>query len=93
MHIFSREPGFSKPYIVQIITNLGLSNVLHKEIMDALESITIDLNNNVGFGEDILSDTALSFRLLRQHGYNISQGSVIFLVKLKFNFVSNSCFV
>lgn len=73
MHIFSREPGFSKPYIVETITNLGLSNVLHKEIMDALESITIDLNNNVGFEEDILSDTALSFRLLRQYGYNISQ--------------------
>lgn len=83
MHILSRVPKLSKLHIVETMTKLGLSNVLHKEIKDALDSIASKLNNDAGLFEDDLLDTALSFRLLRQQGYNVPQGHP--LITFKFN--------
>ncbi|XP_056689745.1 (E,E)-alpha-farnesene synthase isoform X3 [Spinacia oleracea] len=75
--VLSEVPELSKPHIVETIRKLGLSNVFHTEIMDALDSIVSNLNaNNVDFEEDIL-DTSLSFRLLRQHGYHASEDMFI----------------
>lgn len=73
MHFFSRAPELSKPHIVETITKLCLSNVLHNEVKDALASVVSNLNkHNAVFEEGILG-ASLCFRLLRQHGYNISQ--------------------
>ncbi|XP_021726260.1 alpha-farnesene synthase-like [Chenopodium quinoa] len=75
MHMLSEAPELSKPHIVETIRKLGLSNALHMEIMDTLDSMVSNLNNNNNnacFEQNILG-TSLSFRLLRQHGYNVSQ--------------------
>ena len=62
--------------LIDILQRLGLSHHFEGEMKRILE----DLYNNDQSGDtwrkENLYATALKFRLLRQHGYNISQGNL-----------------
>ncbi|XP_074298487.1 alpha-farnesene synthase-like [Silene latifolia] len=72
MHSLSEETELSKLHIVDSISKLGLSSLFTKYTKDVLDFIASNTNMTSVSKEDILK-TALSFRLLRQHGYNVSQ--------------------
>ena len=57
--------------IIDAVQRLGVSYHFEKEIEDALETIYHD-NNDV---ENDLYTTALRFRLLREHGFDVSCGN------------------
>ncbi|TXG47244.1 hypothetical protein EZV62_026538 [Acer yangbiense] len=66
----------AKLELIDTIRKLGLSNLFEDEIREALDTIVSMENiieNLCGEEEDLLYVTALYFRLLRQHGYEISQ--------------------
>ncbi|XP_074307587.1 (E,E)-alpha-farnesene synthase-like [Silene latifolia] len=81
----SEELELSRLHITDSISKLGLSNVLPKLMKDALDSIASNPNDTAGFNEDI-QKTALRFRLLRQHGYNVSQDVFIGFIDEKVPF-------
>ncbi|XP_019167988.1 PREDICTED: vetispiradiene synthase 3-like [Ipomoea nil] len=56
---------------IDIIERIGISYHFHSEIDEILKEI---YNANLKFHGDDLCTCALMFRLLRQHGYNISSG-------------------
>ncbi|XP_074305140.1 alpha-farnesene synthase-like [Silene latifolia] len=72
MHSLSEEPELSMLHIIDSISKLGLSSLFTKFIKDALDCISSNTNKMSASKEDIRK-TALSFRLLRQYGYNVSQ--------------------
>lgn len=72
MHLFSQVSELSKLHIVDNILKLGLSSLFNKEIKDVLDGSNSNLNSPAAFEDDDVRSTALSFRLLRQHGYNVS---------------------
>ncbi|KAK1556255.1 hypothetical protein Q3G72_001561 [Acer saccharum] len=64
----------SKLELIDSLMKLGLSNLFEEEIREALDTIASmkNIENLCGVEEDLLYATALYFRLLRQHGYEIS---------------------
>ncbi|KAL8136782.1 hypothetical protein V2J09_002783 [Rumex salicifolius] len=74
IRVFDKETDVSKLQIIDDINKLGLNALVEKELMEALDLIQSGLNtNNPPFINNIES-VALCFRLLRHHGYNVSQG-------------------
>ncbi|KAH7568888.1 hypothetical protein JRO89_XS06G0067700 [Xanthoceras sorbifolium] len=63
----------AKLELIDMLMKLGLSILLEKQILEALDSIAASIKiNNHSIEQDLYS-TALSFRLLRHHGHEISQ--------------------
>lgn len=60
--------------LVDSIKKLGLAYQFENETKNALDTIAYTENKNPLLGTD-LYPTALYFRLLRQHGYEVSQGT------------------
>ncbi|XP_077243407.1 alpha-terpineol synthase, chloroplastic-like [Tasmannia lanceolata] len=58
--------------LINALQRLGVGYLFDKEIKGALHTIFVSTNNNKGIQGDLYS-TALRFRLLRKHGYEISQ--------------------
>ena len=69
----------AKLEFIDNIEKLGLANLFEMEIKEALDTI-VAFKNNHPITEEGLYANALFFRLLRQHGFNISQG-----IQLHFN--------
>ena len=71
--LFAQEMDvLQKLELVDWIQKLGIANYFQKEINDALETILVSVKNNNNFiTHDNLHGSALCFRLLRQHGYNV----------------------
>ncbi|XP_058072943.1 alpha-terpineol synthase, chloroplastic-like [Magnolia sinica] len=57
--------------LIDNIQRLGLGHLFSMEIEEVLSTISTD-NNDMGMADDV-HGTALRFRLLRQHGYEVSQ--------------------
>lgn len=78
MFVECKEDFISKLELVDRIRKLGLNNHFAKEIQEALDTIAaIELGNNNhtcirSEGSDLYA-TALHFKILRQHGYKVSQ--------------------
>nr|ANB66345.1 terpene synthase [Camellia sinensis] len=62
----------TKLEFIDNIEKLGLANLFEMEIKEALDTI-VAFKNNYPITEEGLYANALFFRLLRQHGFNISQ--------------------
>ncbi|XP_043725711.1 (-)-alpha-terpineol synthase-like isoform X2 [Telopea speciosissima] len=62
-------------HLIHDLQRLGLEYHFEKEIKEALDALIsfININNGRISGVDHLHSTALCFRLLRQHGYFVSQ--------------------
>ncbi|KAK2984377.1 hypothetical protein RJ640_026684 [Escallonia rubra] len=67
------EVPLAKLELIDTVQRLGLKYHFEKEIKKALDSVYNNDNNNAWF-DDSLYATALRFRLLRQHGYDVPQG-------------------
>lgn len=65
------------------IERLGLGYRFQNTIREALRKIASTNGNNIGDQEkeDSLHAVSLKFRLLRQHGYNVLQGTSMLLCK------------
>ena len=61
--------------LIDILQKQGLSYHFEDEINKLLKSIYNNVSNNDTWDEEGLYAAALKFRLLRQHGYNVSQGN------------------
>ncbi|GMY11172.1 myrcene synthase, chloroplastic-like [Fagus crenata] len=59
--------------LIDILQKLGLSYHFEDEIKKLLKSMYDNISNNDTWDKEVLYVAALKFRLLRQHGYNISQ--------------------
>ncbi|GKU92542.1 hypothetical protein SLEP1_g6255 [Rubroshorea leprosula] len=69
-----KEPLYQLEFI-DALERLGLSYHFEDEIKKILERVYGNNQCNYGLKKDSLYATALKFRLLRQHGYNIPQES------------------
>lgn len=74
IHVFDQESDASKLQMIDDINKLGLNNLFEKELMEALDVIESGLNSDNPSSIDNIRSAALGFRLLRHHGYNVSQG-------------------
>lgn len=63
----------TKLQIIDNICKLGLFNLFKNIIMEVFDGMASDLKTNPNFIHNIRT-AALCFRLLRQHGYTVSQG-------------------
>ncbi|CAL0334283.1 unnamed protein product [Lupinus luteus] len=72
--IFVEKSGvLQKLELVDWIQKLGVANYFQKEVNEFLETTIVSLKNNKNpSAEESLHVAALSFRLLRQHGYKVS---------------------
>lgn len=62
--------------VVDPVNQLELSDILQKlGLSYHFEHIYDDISNNDTWDKEALYAVALKFRLLRQHGYNVSQGN------------------
>ena len=61
--------------LIDILQSLGLSYHFVDEIKKLLKSIYDNISNDDTWDKDVLYVVALKFRLLRQHGYYLSQGN------------------
>ena len=61
--------------LIDILQKLGLSYHFEDEIKKLLKSMYDNISNNDTWDKEVLYVAALKFRLLRQHGYNVSQGN------------------
>ncbi|XP_048446960.1 (E,E)-alpha-farnesene synthase-like isoform X3 [Pyrus x bretschneideri] len=62
----------AKLELIDSVRKLGLANHFEKEIKEALDSIAAIESDNLGTRDDLYG-TALHFKILRQHGYKVSQ--------------------
>ncbi|KAE9593484.1 putative alpha-farnesene synthase [Lupinus albus] len=77
--IFVEKSGvLQKLELVDWIQKLGVANYFEKEVREFLESTNLSFKNNKNpiSAEESLHVAALSFRLLRQHGYKVSPGTL-----------------
>ncbi|KAB2594843.1 (-)-alpha-pinene synthase-like [Pyrus ussuriensis x Pyrus communis] len=75
--VFTTRAGdFSQQLkLIDAIQRLGMANHFEREIREALEGIHNAAYNDDGINDDgDLYNVALRFRLLRQHGFNVSCG-------------------
>lgn len=82
----SQDEELEKLELIDNLERLGVSYHFKDEIMQIMRSINININIAP---PDSLYTTALKFRLLRQHGFHISQGTIVLLGLL---FLVHSCF-
>ncbi len=61
--------------LIDILQKLGLSYYFEDKIKKLLKSIYENISYNDTWDKDNLYVAAIKFRLLRQHGYNVSQGN------------------
>ncbi|GMH30304.1 hypothetical protein Nepgr_032147 [Nepenthes gracilis] len=80
-HIFDQARGVNKLRLIESINNLCLSSLFEKEIKGTLDALQFDVDGLEGLKDD-LEATALYFKLLRQHSYDVSQDIFI-------NFIDN----
>jgi alpha-farnesene synthase len=66
----------AKLELIDSLNKLGIASHFDVEIKEALDSIASTKKKNPSPEEDLYT-TALRFRLLRQHGYEVSQGKII----------------
>ncbi|KAK2990981.1 hypothetical protein RJ640_005463 [Escallonia rubra] len=59
--------------LIDSIGKLGLATIFEEEIKDALDTVVLSIQNNKLSLEEDLYATSLCFRMLRQHGYSVSQ--------------------
>lgn len=64
----------AKLELIDSMQKLGVANYFEEEINEALSTLLSTKYENPTIEEDFYA-TALCFRLLRQHGYNVSQGT------------------
>ena len=62
--------------LIDILQRLGLSNHFEGELKRILEGLYNNDQSGDTWRKENLYATTLKFRLLRQHGYNISQGNL-----------------
>ncbi|KAE8728660.1 Alpha-farnesene synthase [Hibiscus syriacus] len=67
----------AKLELIDIITKLGLGDLFPHETQRALEAV-LSSNKKTKNGEEDLYIIALRFKLLRLHGYDVSQGMYVF---------------
>ena len=70
----------AKLELIDSVKKLGLDSHFDVEIKEALDIISSTKNKN-NSPKEYLYTTALCFRLLRQHGYEVSQGKIILAFK------------
>ena len=75
IHEKSAEPLTLLEFIDDI-QRLGLGYRFENDIKRSLDKILLLEGSNAGKGES-LHHTALRFRILKQHGYNVSQGNLM----------------
>lgn len=80
----------AKLELIDCIKKMGLASLFDKEISEALEGVALmelkeeilndnhDLHQDENIEEEDLYTTALCFRLLRQHGHEVSRGRHIY---------------
>lgn len=73
--------------MIDNIMKLGLESQFGKEIKEGLDTMALLINHNNQLFCDDLYATALCFRLLRQRGCQVSQGSTYLLMLLVFAFI------
>ena len=84
----------AKLELIDSVEKLGLDSHFDVEIKEALDIISSTKNKNPSPKEDLYT-TALCFRLLRQHGYEVSQGKITIALEKKkillffFKFIPN----
>lgn len=62
----------AKLELIDSVQRLGLKHLLHEDIKQA---VSVIYNNSAdAWLSDDLNSTALRFRILREHGYTVSQG-------------------
>ena len=66
--------------LIDSVNKLGLASHFDMEIKEALDTIA-STKKKISSPEEDLYTTALCFRLFRQHGYEVSQGKIIFEFK------------
>ncbi|KAL5978648.1 hypothetical protein ACLOJK_029765 [Asimina triloba] len=59
--------------LIDDVQRLGIGHSFHKEMKEVLHTISVNDKSIAGIVDQDLHATALKFRLLRQHGYMISQ--------------------
>ncbi|MBA0871693.1 hypothetical protein Goshw_029076 [Gossypium schwendimanii] len=64
----------AKLELIDIIRKLGLGDLFAEETHKALQTVVSSMKNNKNGEEEELYMTALRFKLLRLHGYDVSQG-------------------
>ncbi|MBA0778995.1 hypothetical protein Gotri_003280 [Gossypium trilobum] len=64
----------AKLELIDIIRKLGLGDLFAEETDKALPTVVSSMKNNKNGEEEELYMTALRFKLLRLHGYDVSQG-------------------
>ena len=72
----------AKLELIDGVEKLGLDSHFDVEIKEALDIISSTKNKNPSPKEDLYT-IALCFRLLRQHGYEVSQGKITLALKKK----------
>ena len=65
----------NKLELIDLLQKLGLSYHFEDDIKKSLKSIYDNISNNDTWDKEALYVVALKFRLLRRHGYNVSQGN------------------
>lgn len=76
--LFVQELGvLQKLELVDWIQKLGLANHFQEEINEFLETIFVSVKNrnNIASVLENLRESALRFKLLRQHGYEVLPGN------------------
>lgn len=76
--LFVQELGvLQKLELVDWIQKLGLANHFQEEINEFLETIFVSVKNrnNIASVLENLHESALCFKLLRQHGYEVLPGN------------------
>lgn len=76
----------AKLELIDSIQKLGLSHYFEEEIKEALSTLLCIKYKNPTVEEDFYA-TALCFRLLKQHGYNVSQDICVGLMKETTKFI------
>ena len=76
IHEKSAEPLTLLEFIDDI-QRLGLGYRFENDIKRSLDKILLLEGSNAGKGESV-HHTALRFRILKQHGYKVTQGTCIF---------------
>ena len=66
--------------LIDNVNKLGLASHFDMEIKKALDTIA-STKKKISSPEEDLYTTALCFRLFRQHGYEVSQGKIIFEIR------------
>nr|WBO38710.1 terpene synthase 39 [Aquilaria agallochum] len=80
-----REQAFEGLAMIDAVQRLALDHYFHDEIQELLHKHHQMLSVNAGVSSPQLHEAALSFRLLRQHGYNVPAGMLGTFKDMKVN--------